>query len=414
MMRFPGRFVTASYNTAAPRRAVRTAIIAVAVAVAALSLAGCSSGNAPANRKGGRGGGPATVATAPVVRADMPVTLSAIGTVQPITVATVRTQLAGMLFSLHFVEGQMVAQGQLLAQIDPRPYRLALTQAEANLARDTAQLQLARLDLQRYQTLLAQDSIARQQVETQAATVHQLEGTVAADRAAIGTARLNLGYTAIRAPVAGRIGLRQADIGNYLTPSDANGVAVITRTDPIDVSFSLPQATLAQIQARGGATMNATLYDQSNSVAIATGRFLTLDNQIDPTSGTIKAKARFANANGRLFPSQFVNITLLVDTLTQVPTVPVGAVRHGAKGDFVFVLQPNRTAKLTPVQTGPSTTTHVAILHGLEPGMTVITEGADALDDGSHVRLPGAAKPGQPHGQSQKQHGAKRTGGTAP
>lgn len=412
MMRFPGRFVTQSLDATAPRRAVRTAIIALAVA--ALSLAGCSSGNAPASRKGSRGGGPATVATEPVARADMPVTLSAIGTVQPITVATVRTQLAGTLFSLHFTEGQMVTQGQLLAQIDPRPYRLALTQAEANLARDTAQLQLARLDLQRYQALLAQDSIARQQVETQNATVRQLGGTVVADRAAVGTARLNLGYTAIRAPVAGRIGLRQADIGNYLTPADANGVAVITRTDPIDVSFSVPQAKLAQIQARAGSVIPATLFDQSNSIAIAEGRFLTLDNQVDPTSGTVKAKARFANANGRLFPSQFVNITLLVDTLTQVPTVPVGAVRHGAKGDFVFVLQPNRTAKLTPVQTGPSTTTRIAILRGLEPGMTVITEGADALDDGSHVRLPGAAKQGQSRGPSRNQHGAKRTDGAAP
>lgn len=353
----------------------------------------------------------ATVGVAKAVLADMPVRLTAIGTVQPVITATVRTQLAGVLFSLHFTEGQIVTKGQLIAQIDPRPYRLALAQAQANLARDQAQLNLARVDLQRYRVLLAQDSIARQQVETQAATVGQFVGTVAADQAAIDTARLNLAYTAITAPVAGRIGLRQADIGNYLTPSDANGIAIITQTDPIDVSFSLPQVQLPQVQAKmaAGGPLPVTASDQAGTSVLAEGRFLTLDNVIDATSGTVKAKARFANANGRLFPSQFVNIGLLADTLRQVVTVPVSAVRHGANGDFLFLLQPDHTVKLQLVRTGPSDGTRIAILSGIATGAPVIVEGADALDDGSHVNLPGDKPQAGGAGGGQRHH--RKAGG---
>lgn len=346
----------------------------------------CSEGGKRGDNKGRPA---ATVGTAKVVRADMPVTLSAIGTVQPLTVATVRTQLAGTLFSLHFTEGQVVSKGQLLARIDPRPYQLALLQAQGNLARDEALLKQARLDLGRYQTLLTQDSVASQQVDTQAALVRQYQGVVMADRAAVGTASLNLDYTSIRAPVSGRIGLRQSDIGNFLTPADSSGIAVITQIDPIDVSFALPQAQLGQIQPHGGAGMAVTILDQLGKTALAHGRFLTLDNQIDPTTGTVKAKARFANPNGGLFPSQFVNVSLLVDTLPQALTVPVSAVRHGAKGDFVFVLEPDKRVRLTPVTTGPSNLSVITILKGVEEGMTIVTSGADALDDGSAVQLPG-------------------------
>ncbi len=377
-----------SVGAAAALGRMRAPLVAALLALCITGVSGCSGAKKGAD---GKRRPPATVGMAKVVRADMPITLTAIGTVQPVTVATVRTQLAGTLFSLHFTEGQTVAKGQLLAQIDPRPYTLALSQAQANLARDEAQLKLAQVDLKRYQTLLSQDSIARQQVDTQAATVRQYQGTLAADRAAVGTAQLNLAYTSIRAPVSGRIGLRQADIGNYLTPSDTNGIAVITQADPIDVSFALPQAQLAQVQARIGAGIPVTAYDQSGKTAIAQGRFLTLDNQIDATSGTVKAKARFANPAGKLFPSQFVNVTLLVDTMPQALTVPVSAVRHGAQGDFVFVLQPNRKVKLTAVKTGPASVSAIAIVSGVKEGMTVITEGADALDDGSQVKLPGDA-----------------------
>jgi len=374
------------------RNALITIGVLVLIGLAAWFMTRGGSGQSgPAS--GGRGFRrvAATVGVAKVTPADVPETLSAIGTVQPIVVATVRPQLSGNLFTINFTEGQMVAKGQLLAQIDPRPYRLALAQAEANLARDEAQLNLARVDLQRYRTLLAQDSIARQQVDTQAATVKQNEGTVAADRAAVGTAKLNLQYTSITAPVAGRVGLRQADIGNYITPSDANGVAVITQTTPIDVSFAIPQANLPHILARrrSDAALPVTALDQGNATVLAKGTFLTFDNQIDAATGTVKAKARFPNPNGALFPNQFVNVTVLVDTLKGAPTVPVTAVRHGSQGDFVFVLQPDQTVKLQLVKTGPGTGTSVAILSGLSIGQTVITEGADNLDDGSKVMLPG-------------------------
>jgi len=373
-------------------------VLLVLVVVAGLAWAmtrGGGSAQGPGGPGGGRGGGrgriAATVGVAKVTATDVPQSLSQIGTVQPIVSATVRPQLSGNVFTINFREGQVVAKGQLLAQIDPRPYRLALAQAEANLTRDESQLNLARVDLRRYQVLLSQDSIARQQVDTQAATVKQQEGIVAADRAAVGTARLNLQYTSITAPVAGRIGLRQADIGNYVSPGDTNGIAVITQTDPIDVSFAVPQGNLPGILARRatGAALSATASDQSGQTVIAHGSFLTFDNQIDTATGTVKAKARFPNPRGTLFPNQFVNVTLLVDTLKNAPTVPVTAVRHGTQGDFVFVLQGDHTVKMQPVKQGPSTGTNVAILSGLTPGQTVITEGADNLEDGSKVVLPG-------------------------
>jgi multidrug efflux system membrane fusion protein len=378
----------------------------------------CSGSDSNSSKRAGRARPPTTVGTARASATDMPVTLSAIGTVQPIVSATVRTQLAGVLFSLDFREGQVVRKGQTIAQIDPRPYRLALDQAQGTLARDQAQLADARLILSRYRTLLAQDSIARQQVDTQAATVHQLEGTVEADQAAVGAARLNLGYTSIAAPVSGRIGLRQADIGNYVTPGDANGIVVITETDPIDVAFALPQEQLPKVQLRfsQAGDLPVTATDQAGTTMLARGRFLTFDNQIDATTGTVKAKARFANGDGRLFPNQFVNVSLLVDTLAGAVTVPVTAVRHGAQGDFVFLLMPDRTAKLSLVKTGPSAGGKIAILSGVKIGDTVITEGADRVDDGSKVMLPGdkpsfGAGGGGGSGKWKGRHHRRRQGG---
>jgi multidrug efflux system membrane fusion protein len=340
--------------------------------------------------------------------ADVPVYLSAIGTVQPVVAATVRPQLAGTLFSIDFQEGQKVNKGDLLAQIDPRPYKLALSQAEGMLGRDQAQLAAARGDLARYTQLLEQDSIARQQVDTQTATVQQLEGTVLADEAAVGTARLNLAYTSIRAPVSGKVGLRQADIGNYLTPSDANGIVVITQTAPIDVAFALPQDQLPKLQEklREQPEMAVTARDKAESAILGRGTFLTFDNQIDITTGTVRAKARFANTDERLFPNQFVNVELLVDTLSQAVTVPVAAVRHGAQGDFIFVLLPDKTAKLSLVKTGPSDNGRTVILSGIAAGDTVITEGADRLEDGARVNLPGQG-PGQSPGQGPGPGGAQ-------
>ncbi|QJU57499.1 efflux RND transporter periplasmic adaptor subunit [Sphingomonas sp. AP4-R1] len=389
-------------------------VVVVLVVIALLAWAFTRSGGQPsrsgagaAGARGGAGGpgGPggfgggrrqaATVGTEKVTAADMPETIAAIGTVTPIVTATVRPQLSGNIFTIDFTEGQMVRKGQLLAQIDPRPYRLALSQAQANLERDLAQLNLAQVTLKRYQTLLSQDSIARQEVDTQAASLKQYEGTVAADRAAIGTAKLNLQYTSITAPVSGRIGLRQADIGNYVTPGDTAGIAVITQTTPIDVAFALPQDDLQTLLTRrtGGRALPVTAKDQGGTTVLAEGSFLTFDNQIDATTGTVRAKARFANTDGKLFPNQFVNVVLVSDTLKGVATVPVSAVRHGAQGDFVFTLQEDKTAKLALVKTGPSAGTRIAVLSGVKIGETVITEGADNLDDGSPVILPGDARP---------------------
>lgn len=374
-----------------------------------LVLAGLAAWYQIGNSRNGRAGmgrPPVTVRVAKAVLADVPVTLEAIGTVQPVVTATIRTQLAGTLFSVDFTEGQQVTKGQLLARIDPRPYELALAQGQANLARDEATLGAARADLERYRTLLAQDSIASQQVDTQAALVKQLEGTVAADRAALGTAKLNLTYASIRAPVSGRVGLRQADLGNYLTPADAAGVAVIAQTTPIDVAFSLPQSQLPMLQQRLAIDPHpgVTARDQDGVEVLAEGTFLTLDNLIDATSGTVKAKARFANPEGRLFPNQFVNVVLQADLLHQAVTVPVGALRHGVQGDFVFVVQPDHTVKLEVVTTGPSQGESVVILTGLSGDATVVTEGADGLDAGSRVVLPG----------DQHMPGRRTAGGTAP
>ena len=360
-----------------------------------------------------RGRLPAAIAITKVTSANVPVSLTALGTVTPVVNATIRAQQAGTIFRIDFREGQVVERGQVIAQIDPRPFQLALAQAQANLARDNATLNLARVDLNRYRTLLAQDSIARQQVDTQAATVGQLNGTTAADRAAIGTAQLNLAYTSVKSPITGRIGLRQVDIGNYVTPGDAAGLAVVTQTDPIDVTFSLPQAQLAQVQARigpGGGGLAVTAMDQATGTQIATGTLLTFDNQIDATTGTVKAKARFTNVakNGgaRLFPNQFVNVSMLVDTLQSALVVPVSAVRHGAPGDFVFLYQPDHTVKLQVVKTGPIVGQQIAILAGVKQGDTVVTAGADGLEDGSKVRLPGEA--GGPGGKGER---SGRTGG---
>lgn len=333
----------------------------------------------------------ATVGVAQAARADVPVIVSAIGTVQPVVTATVRTQLAGILVGINFTEGQMVTKGQVLAQMDARPYRLALAQAQANLARDQAQLADAQRDLARYRTLLAQDSIARQQVDTQATLVKQLENTVAADEALVGTARLNLEYTTITAPVAGRIGLRQADIGNYLTPGDANGIAVITQLDPIDVVFAVPQDRRPALQARlaGGAPLPVLALDQQSVTTLAEGTFLTFDNVVDATSGTVKAKARFANTDGRLFPNQFVNVRVRADTIAGAITVPVSAVRHGARGAFVFVLNADRTVSLRQVTAGVADGDRIVILSGVAQGETVVSEGADNLVDGAQVVMPG-------------------------
>ncbi len=344
---------------------------------------------------GARRGAPATtVGVATAEQASIPIVLDALGTVTPQASVRVRPQVSGVLQKVLFKEGQMVKAGELLATIDPRQFELALQQAAGQRQRDEAQLDSARVTLQRFQTLLSQDSIARQEVDSQAALVKQLEGTVVINRANEGAARLNLGYTRVVAPVSGRVGLRAVDIGNVVSPSDANGIALITQVTPIDVVFAIPQDQVGELQqtAASGAPMKVTALDRTRSTVLDTGVFASLDNQVDTTTGTVKAKARFANSKLTLFPSQFVNVRVEVRTIDNAVVVPVTALRLGASGDYVYVLNgAERTVSLRLVKRGPATVDKVVIASGLKAGERVITEGADRLKDGARVVLPGDA-----------------------
>ena len=348
-----------------------------------------------------------TVGVATAEKADVPVTLDALGTVTPQATVRVRAQVSGVLLQVAFKEGQLVRKGDLLAQIDPRQYEMALQQALGQRQRDEAQLDAAKLTLERYRTLLQQDSIARQEVDTQAALVKQLEGTVVIDRANEGTARLNLSYTRIVSPITGRVGLRTVDVGNLVNSGDTNGVAVITQVSPIDVLFAVPQDQAGDLQRGGNGAMTAVALDRTRATVLDSGVFASLDNQIDTTTGTVKAKARFNNAQQNLFPSQFVNVRLQVRTIKDAVMVPVAAVRQGGTGTFVFVLQPDRTVKIRPVTRGVATVDKIQITSGLQAGERVITEGADRLKDGGAVVLPGDAP------RSQRQMN-RRPGASAP
>ena len=363
---------------------------------------------------GGPGGNRAmtvTVGNAAVKRESLPVTLTAMGTVVPTTTVTLTTQVSGILRDVLFTEGQMVKKGQKLAQIDPRPFEQALMQAKGQLARDQAQLDAARVTLKRYQTLWTQDSIARQDVDTQAATAKQLEGTVLADQAAVQTAQLNLGYTSVTSPIDGRIGLRTIDAGNYVSAGGTTGIAVITKVAPIDVSFTVPQDHIPSVldAQKQDTKLAVTALDRAGSKALATGQFLTLDNQVDTATGTVKAKARFDNADGQLFPNQFVNTKLILKDISSL-VVPVTAIRTGGNGDFVYVINADRTVSQRTVIRGMSTVEFVAITNGLKEGELVVTEGADRLKDGATVSLQGDT-PTQAAGASSGRRGNRGEGG---
>ena len=398
-----------------PRMSRRASIIGSVLAVLALaSLGGLTwyltqpasekSGSAaapgqpgpggPGSGGGARRGPPSTtvgVATAEV--ANIPMVLEALGTVTPLATVRVKPQVSGVMQKVLFKEGQLVKSGELLATIDPRQFEMALMQAIGQRQQGEAQLDSARVTLQRFKTLLEQDSIARQEVDSQFALVKQLEGTLTINKANEGTARLNLGYTRVVAPVSGRVGLRAVDVGNVVNPSDANGIALITQITPIDVVFSIPQDRAGELQqatAGGGSAMTVTALDRTRATVLDTGVFASLDNQVDTTTGTVKAKARFANSKLALFPSQFVNVQLLVRTIENAVVVPVTAVRRGTSGDYVYVVNTEgRTVSLRPVQRGQATIDKVVITSGLKAGERVITEGADRLKDGASVTLPG-------------------------
>ena len=360
--------------------------------------AGASGGRSATGTPGGLGGPNAgrlapstTVGVAAAAAVDIPIFVDALGTVIPSATVTVRPQVSGVLTNVLFTEGQSVRAGQVLATIDPRAFELALMQARGQQQRDEALLEAATVTLQRYRTLLEQDSIARQEVDTQAATVKQLQGTLLTNKAAVGTAQLNLAHAKIVAPASGRIGLRTVDPGNVISSTDTGGIAVITQLTPIDVEFALPQDRIPDLQSRlqKGARLAVTAYDRTRAHVLETGVFMALNNQADVETGTVRAKARFSNQRSTLFPSQFVNVRLRLDTLHDTITVPATALRHGPNGDFVYVVNQNGTVTLRKVSAGPSVADRIAIVNSLTLGERVVTEGADGLKDGDRVQLPG-------------------------
>ncbi|HKT66311.1 MAG TPA: MdtA/MuxA family multidrug efflux RND transporter periplasmic adaptor subunit [Burkholderia sp.] len=364
--------------------------------------AGSATSGASAGAGSHRGrGGPAAMANvaqpvsvATATQGEMPIVLSALGTVTPLANVTVKTQLSGYLQSVAFQEGQIVKKGDVLAQIDPRPYQVALENAEGTHARDEALLATARLDLKRYQTLLSQDSIAAQTVDTQASLVKQYEGSVKTDQAAIDSAKLNLTYARITAPVSGRVGLRQVDPGNYVTPGDSTGIVVITQLQPMSVIFTTSEDNLPQIvkQVNAGQKLSVTAYNRNNTVPLETGALETLDNQIDTSTGTVKLRATFANKEGLLFPNQFVNTRLLVDVLRNATIVPTAAVLTGSIGQFVYIVKPDNTVTVRKVTTGPVDGERTSIVSGVALGERVVTDGSDRLREGAKISIP-ADKP---------------------
>lgn len=348
--------------------------------------------------RAGRGSGrfdpskrPSSVGVAKVKLGDINVYQTGLGTAVPRNVVLVRSRVDGELVKVLFKEGQMVKEGDLLAQIDPRPYQVALTQAQGQLARDQALLRNAQLDFERYKTLLAQDSTSQQQLDTQAALVHQYEGTVKADQGQLDSAALSLSFTRITAPLSGRTGLRQVDPGNIVHASDTTGIVVITQLQPMTVEFAVPETRIERIMARlhSGTPVPVEAWDRDNRNKIATGMLIAADNQVDTTTGTVKLRAEFRNEQNALFANQFVNARALVDILRQVTVIPSAAVQTGNEGSFVYVVQPDDSVKVQSVKTGTADGNMVSVESGLTVGQTVVVDGLDKLRDGSKVLVGG-------------------------
>jgi membrane fusion protein, multidrug efflux system len=365
-------------------------------------------------------GGPVPVGVATATQGDVRVTVDGLGAVTPLATVTVHPQVTGYLNRFDVVEGQMVKSGQLLAEIDPRPFQAALDQAKGQLARDVATLENAKIDLGRYEALWKQNAISQQILQTQIATVGTDAGTVQADKAAVETAAINLAFCRITSPVGGRVGLRQVDPGNLVVSGTSTAIIVVTQLQPISVLFSLPEDSISEVMRRVGAgeKLSATAYDRSMATKLSVGTLSNVDNQIDPTTGMVKLRAMFDNPDFALFPQQFVKIRLLLNTLHGQLYVPAAAIQHGAQGTYVYVIDKDRTANMQTVQTGPTDGDKVAITSGLTAGATVVVDGADRLKDGGAVLLPGDKAPAavaavssngtsqsHPHGQWKGKHG---------
>jgi len=372
-----------------------------------------------AGRRGDGNGRPVPVLAASAQRGDIDVVINALGTVTARNTVTVKPRVDGQLQRVVFQEGQMVKAGEVLAEIDPRPFQAQLEQASGQLVRDQALLANAQLDLARYRDLQAKDSIARQQVDAQEALVRQYQGTVQTDRGAVDNARLQLDFTRISAPASGRLGLRQVDVGNMVHASDATGLVVITQTQPITVIFAIPSDSLGPVATRvqAGEKLLVDAWDREGKVKLASGKLLTLDNQIDATTGTVKLKAEFANADNGLFPNQFVNARLRVETRSKATLVPVAAIQRGTLGTFVYVVNgEEKTVSTRAVTLGATTAELVAIEKGLEPGEQVVVDGADKLRQGARVEVTSPAareNAGKDGAKAAHENGGKGSGKAA-
>ncbi|MDB5360214.1 MAG: rane fusion protein MdtA [Rhodospirillales bacterium] len=382
------------------------------VVIAVVAWRFWAGGSATPARSADAAAQPVGVAT--IGTTDLHVVMNGLGTVTPLATVTVKTQIAGQLITVAYEEGQMVKKGDFLAQIDSRPYQVALEQAQGQFARDTALLKQAQTDLQRFQKLNSQNSISKQQYEDQIYLVQQDQGTLITDQAAIDSAKLNLAYCHVVSPVDGRVGLRLVDAGNYVQTSDTTGLVTITQTNPTTVVFTLAEDNVPAVaKAMRAGPLPVTLFDRANITQIATGTLQTIDNAIDTTTGTVKLRAQFANADDALFPQQFVNARLLVQIITGAVAAPVSAVQQGAPGAFVYLVKPDNTVAVTNVKTGISDSGMVQITDGLKPGDRVVVDGSDRLRDGAKITIPpppGSTAPGSAPDQSPAKPGGGKAG----
>ncbi len=348
---------------------------------------GASAGKGPGRQGAGAGGFVVPVVVASAQRGDLPVYFNGLGTVTAFNTVTVRSRVDGQITKINFTEGQFVHQGQDLVDIDSRPYQVQLEQAEGQLAKDQAQLRDVQVNYERYQLLYKEGVIPKQQVDTQGAQVGQFEGSIKGDQGAIDSAKLQIVYSHVTAPISGRVGLRLVDVGNIVHATDSTGLLVITQLQPIAVIFSLPQDQLPQVASKlqKGDQLVVDAYDRDDSTKIESGKLLTIDNQIDTTTGTYKLKAVFNNDRNTLFPNQFVNVHLLADVKKNLVIVPASAIQRGPQGTYVYVVQNGNTAKIQTVTIAQSTADKVGLSAGVNPGDSVVVDGQDKLQDGSKI-----------------------------
>ncbi|WGS17581.1 MULTISPECIES: MdtA/MuxA family multidrug efflux RND transporter periplasmic adaptor subunit [unclassified Bradyrhizobium] len=391
-------------STDTPKRTGRTSRgrVVLTTLIVLLLLAGIvwwtRHQSAPQQAGGGRNSAPMSIVPETVAKGDIGVSLNALGTVTSLATVTIRSQISGYLMKVDFKEGDEVKRGDLIAEIDSRPYEATLAQAKGQLARDEAQLKGAQVDLTRYQGLAAQNAVPHQQLDTQIALVAQYQGTVEADRASVKSAEVNLAYCHIVSPINGRVGLRQVDLGNYVTPGDTSGIVVITQLEPVSVLFTLPEDNLQAVakRLREGAVLPTAAYDRSGTNKLAEGTLQTFDSQIDPTTGTIKLRAKFENDQRTLYPNQFVNVRLLLDTHKDVTTMSSAGIQRGVPGTFVYLVNADSTVSVKPVKLGVTDGDRVEVLSGLSPGDRVVIDGADKLREGAKVIVRSAADVANP------------------